>query len=88
MGCTWNEPANYAVGSFDQCDGLEGEWPGVYSGSTWYQGVKPTPKAQKAGKSSNCRNYASISNGPAIKTPTKRSLETQVVRSADWEADM
>ncbi|PWZ01007.1 hypothetical protein BCV70DRAFT_159345 [Testicularia cyperi] len=89
MGCFWNEPANYQPGVFEQCDGTEGAWPGVYSGSTWYQGVKPTPKAQAAGSSSNCRFYPSISNGPAVKTPSKRSvMATQVRRSPDWEEDM
>ncbi|ETS61176.1 carbohydrate-binding module family 13 protein [Moesziomyces aphidis] len=88
MGCMWNEPANYDAGVFEQCDGIEGQWPGVYSGSTWYQGVRPTPAAQPAGKSSNCRYYPSISNGPAIKTPSKRSvMATQVKRSPEWEED-
>lgn len=87
MGCYWNEPASYKKGSFDQCDGTEGQWPGVYSGSTWYQGQKPTPPAQKPGKSSNCRAYPTIKNGNAVKVPAKRSLETQVVRAADWEMD-
>ena len=89
MGCMWNEPANYDRGVFEQCDGIEGQWPGVYSGSTWYQGVKPTPPAQPAGASSNCRYYPSISNGPAIKTPSKRSvMATQVKRAPEWEGDM
>jgi len=59
MGCFWNEPANYDHG-FEQCDGTEGEWPGVYSGSTWYQGQNPTPAAQTAGKSSNCVARATV----------------------------
>ncbi|PWN53882.1 hypothetical protein IE53DRAFT_309429 [Violaceomyces palustris] len=87
MGCFWNEPANYDVGVFEQCDGESGAWPGVYSGSTWYQGVKPTPKAQPAGKSSQCRSYPSISNGPAVKVPSKRAMETVLARSPEWDAD-
>jgi hypothetical protein len=88
MGCAWNEPANYHDGTFEQCDGTEGDWPGVYHGSTWYQGVKPTPNAQPAGKSSNCREYKSISNGPAVKIPSKRGMETAVARAPEWVGDM
>ncbi|EPQ31712.1 uncharacterized protein PFL1_01045 [Pseudozyma flocculosa PF-1] len=88
MGCQWNEPANYEPGVFEQCDGTQGQWPGVYGGSTWYQGQNPTPAAQPAGQSSNCRYYPSISTGKAVKTPSKRSIETQVKRAPEWEADM
>lgn len=89
MGCYWNEPSTrgYHKG-FDQCDGTEGEWPGVYSGSTWYQGVNPTPPAQAPGTTSNCRTYNTISNGPAVKTPSKRSMATMVARGADWDSDL
>ncbi|UZJ51906.1 hypothetical protein CBS101457_001226 [Exobasidium rhododendri] len=87
MGCYWNEPANYAKGVFEQCDGTEGEWPGVYNGSTFYQGNKKTPAAQAAGSSSDCRSYASISTGPAAKVPSKRSMQTAVARSPEWVSD-
>lgn len=87
MGCEWNEPANYKKGSFDQCDGTEGQWPGVYSGSTWYQGQKPTPNAQAPGQSSNCRAYPSLVQGKAVKVPSKRAIamETRVARRAEFE---
>jgi hypothetical protein len=87
MGCYWNEPANYNSGQFEQCDGTEGQWPGVYSGSTWYQGQKPTPPAQKAGKSSNCRQYPTVSQGPAAVLPKRDVQATQVARAvaADFE---
>lgn len=79
-------PLHHSV--WEQCDGTEGQWPGVYSGSTWYQGVKPTPAAQPAGQSSNCRAYPSISNGPAAKLPSKRaSFATMVPRAAELEFD-
>lgn len=83
MGCYWNEPANYNSGQFEQCEGTEGEWPGVYSGSTWYQGQKPTPPAQTPGSSSNCRQYATVSQGPAAKTPVAKRevMATQVARA-------
>ncbi|PWN36029.1 uncharacterized protein FA14DRAFT_160935 [Meira miltonrushii] len=87
MGCDWNEPADYRRGSFDQCDGTEGQWPGVYSGSTWYQGVNPTPPAQAPGSSSNCRAVPSLVQGKAIKVPSKRAeaMETRVARRAEWD---
>ncbi|CAO1617676.1 unnamed protein product [Jaminaea pallidilutea] len=81
MGCYWNEPANYDRGSFDQCDGTEGQWPGVYSGSTFYQGQKHTPGPQKPGKSSNCRHYASLTAGGApvlIPGSRRQAVETAV----------
>lgn len=69
MGCEWNEPANYDGGVWEECDGEPGEWPGVYSGSTWYQGQSPTPSAQPAGASSNCKSHASVSTGHASRVP-------------------
>ena len=86
MGCFWNEPASYSSNVFEQCDGTEGQWPGVYSGSTFYQGQKHTPGPQAPGASSNCRKYASISNGPAAKLP-RRSMQTAVARSLEWSSD-
>lgn len=83
MGCYWNEPANYSKGVFEQCDGQEGAWPGVYNGSTFYQGQKKTPGPQAAGKSSNCQSYASISNGAGV----KRSMQTVVARAPEWHSD-
>ncbi|PWN18630.1 hypothetical protein BCV69DRAFT_301111 [Microstroma glucosiphilum] len=75
MGSQWNHPGNYGKG-FSQCDAADGEWPGVYSGSTFYQGQAHTPAAQKAGKSSNCVSHATISTGKAIHTPYRRSIQS------------
>ncbi|CAO1637155.1 unnamed protein product [Parajaminaea phylloscopi] len=81
MGCYWNEPGNYNSGSWDQCDGTEGEWPGVYKGSTFYQGQKKTPGPQTPGKSSNCRAYPSLtSGGKAILTPGSRRQLMETAR--------
>ncbi|PWN28730.1 hypothetical protein BDZ90DRAFT_129162 [Jaminaea rosea] len=81
MGCYWNEPANYNAGSWDQCDGTEGEWPGVYHGSTFYQGQKHTPGPQTPGKSSNCRAYPSLtSGGDAIKKPGSKRQVMETAR--------
>ncbi|GAA5866840.1 hypothetical protein JCM8547_003581 [Rhodosporidiobolus lusitaniae] len=69
MGCYWNLPGNYNSGSFDTCAADEvkypmGQYPVVKNGktsiSTWYQGVKPTPSAQPAAKSSQCKSQATI----------------------------
>jgi hypothetical protein len=88
MGCAWNEPANYKSGVFEQCDGTSGHYPGIYGTSTFYQGQKHTPAAQAPGKSSNCRDYSTIANGPAAKIPSKRSMQTAVARSPEWANDM
>ncbi len=74
LGCYWNMPGNYDPGSFDQCDGDNGGFPGIYGTSTFHQGQKPTPDPHPAPASSDCRHYPSVSNGPALKTPTKRSI--------------
>ncbi|KDN42633.1 hypothetical protein K437DRAFT_160008 [Tilletiaria anomala UBC 951] len=87
MGCYWNEPANYNNGQFEQCDGTQGQWPGVYSGSTWYQGQSPTPPAQAAGSSSNCRQYASISNGVAVSIPSSSAASAKATRRAAFDDD-
>ncbi|WFD30361.1 hypothetical protein MSPP1_001379 [Malassezia sp. CBS 17886] len=74
MGSTFNEPGRYKSGHFEDCDGEEGEWPGVYSGSTFHQGQKHTPDAQRAGSSSNCKTFNTVSNGPAAHKPYRRDL--------------
>lgn len=73
MGAQWNHPGNYGSG-FSNCEGLSGHYPGVYSGSTFYQGQANTPGPHKAGKSSNCHSYATISNGGAKVTPYRRMV--------------
>ncbi|CAO1639200.1 unnamed protein product [Sympodiomycopsis kandeliae] len=73
MGAQWNHPGNYGNG-FDNCDADSGDWPGVYHGSTFYQGQKKTPGPQAAGKSSNCLPHATIKNSPAIATPYRRDV--------------
>ncbi|KAH8814760.1 carbohydrate-binding module family 13 protein [Flagelloscypha sp. PMI_526] len=60
MGCYWNMPANYDSGKFESCKGDNDEPMGVYGTSTWHQGVKPTPAAHSAAKSSSCTTYATI----------------------------
>ncbi|WFD34395.1 hypothetical protein MCUN1_001234 [Malassezia cuniculi] len=74
MGAEFNSPAKFKAGGFEDCEGLEGEWPGVYSGSTWHQGMDHTPKPQKPGSSSNCKTYSTVSNAPARYKPYKRSF--------------
>ena len=74
MGSRWNSPGPYKAGKFENCEAEEGEWPGVYNGSTFYQGQGHTPKAQKPGKSSNCRNFNTVKNGEAKQKPYRRAL--------------
>lgn len=71
-------------------DGESGKFPGIYtrkdgSSYTWRrEGATSTPGPQPAGKSSNCRPYPTISNGPAKFPPQKReaasSMQTVVAR--------
>lgn len=72
MGASFNSPGKYDEGSFEDCEGEEGEWPGVYSGSTFYQGQDQTPDAQKAGATSNCKSYSTVSNRAVNDKPYRR----------------
>jgi hypothetical protein len=63
MGCEWNMPANYSPGKFESCKADNDLPMGVYGTSTWHQGVKPTPAAHPAAKSSSCTPYPSITAG-------------------------
>ncbi|CAD6901304.1 unnamed protein product [Tilletia controversa] len=81
QGSSWNEPANYDDGTFEDCVGTEGHYPGVYTlknghTSTWYQEVKPTPPAQPAGSSSMCTQYVTVSNGQGLK---RRDQERELI---------
>ena len=67
MGSYFNEPGRYAAGSFENCDADPGHFPGVYHGSTFWQGQDHTPAPHKPGSSSNCHSYSSVSNGYAVK---------------------
>ena len=67
MGCYWNMPANYDSGVFEECDANVGEPMGVYGGSTWYQGVSPTPGPHNPPASSNCAAIPTVSVSPQRK---------------------
>lgn len=67
MGSYFNEPGRYEAGSFENCDADPGHFPGVYHGSTFWQGQDHTPGPHKPGSSSNCHSYSSVSNGYAVK---------------------
>jgi hypothetical protein len=56
-------PANYDVGVFESCDGVDGEPMGVYNGSTFYQGQPSTPAAHPAPPSSNCVSTSTVGVG-------------------------
>ncbi|WFD01975.1 hypothetical protein MOBT1_000656 [Malassezia obtusa] len=66
MGSYFNEPGNYQAGSFEDCDAEAGHFPGIYRGSTFWQGQNHTPGPHKPGKSSNCKSFGSVSNGRAV----------------------
>ncbi|CAD6931005.1 unnamed protein product [Tilletia controversa] len=71
----WNHPGTYRDGTFEQCDGQEGAMPGRYikheTTSVFRQEDGSHPSGQAPGATSNCREYASISNGPAAYVPGK-----------------
>jgi hypothetical protein len=69
MGCSWNMPANYDAGKFENCDADNDLPMGVYGTSTWFQGVKPTPAPHPAAKSSNCKTIPS----PTVVAAKRRS---------------
>lgn len=68
MGSYFNEPGRYKEGTFEDCEGTDGDWPGVYHGSTFYQGQASTPPAQKPGSTSKCHTFHTVRNGVAPKT--------------------
>ncbi|KAF9015835.1 hypothetical protein BDZ89DRAFT_1076131 [Hymenopellis radicata] len=40
MGCEWNMPANYAAGTFEQCEGDSGEPMGIYGGLRSFKAMR------------------------------------------------
>ncbi|KAE8214978.1 hypothetical protein CF327_g1708 [Tilletia walkeri] len=89
MGAKFSHPGDYGAG-FDQCHGEDGQFPGWYrhkkvvdgttsiSSSFFWQGDPHTPAPHKPGKSSECKTYTTIKNGPAKVLPTARGLEPEV----------
>lgn len=68
MGCQWvmaiDEDDYYNMNKFESCEGDIAAPPGVYGGSTWYQGQNPTPSAPAFyPKKSNCHTWDTIANG-------------------------
>ncbi|KAK0525724.1 hypothetical protein OC834_005063 [Tilletia horrida] len=84
MGARFSHPGNYGEG-FDQCDSDDGHFPGWYrktvtvsgtksfSSSFFWQGDAHTPKPHKPGKTSECKTYKTVHNGPAKVLPTARA---------------
>jgi hypothetical protein len=73
MGCEWNMPGNYDIGSFTSCQADNGAPMGVYGGtSTWDSNCQHTacaggtPPAQDPPSSSLCSSVGSISNQAAV----------------------
>lgn len=83
MGCYWNLPGSYAKGSFDTCKANDVAMPmGEYKlangqNSTWYQGVKPTPAAQRPAASSKCAKVTSVAG---FAYPTKKATVARVTK--------
>ena len=71
MGCDWNMPGNYNGGVFETCLGESDTPMGIYSangqgwGSTWSQGIKPTPPPSPAAPSSMCVTIPNLAQSVA-----------------------
>ncbi|KAF5346397.1 hypothetical protein D9758_012759 [Tetrapyrgos nigripes] len=65
MGCTWNMPANYDAGIFENCEGDSGEPMGIYGGSTFHQGDGNTPAPHPIPSSSQCAKLSTVGDGVA-----------------------
>jgi len=79
MGCSWNMPANYDAGTFENCEGDSDQPMGVYGTSTWYQGVSPTPAPHPAAPSSNCQALPTVSVSPAKRRRDNGGFEKRFV---------
>lgn len=77
MGCYWNMPANYDVGTYESCKADNALPAGIYGTSTWHQGQSPTPAAHPAPASSQCQTFPTIGVTPLRK---KRDVEKVVAR--------
>ncbi|SPO24442.1 uncharacterized protein UTRI_03710 [Ustilago trichophora] len=75
MGAYWNtNGGKFQKGSFEDCQGDSGEFVGIYGQSTFRQGQRKTPAAHKPAASYNCKQYKTVSNGPAPQKPYKRHI--------------
>ena len=75
MGAYFNSNrGKFQKGVFEDCQGDSGKFPGVYKGSTFYQGQAKTPAPHKAAPSSNCREYKTVRNGPAPQKAYRRMV--------------
>ncbi|CEH17266.1 hypothetical protein CBOM_03323 [Ceraceosorus bombacis] len=80
-GCAWNMPSlnGYEAGKFEQCEGDEGELPGVYDGVKWRResGIA-TPDPHPAPAVYNCRQKTTLGYGKPAKVipgqPSQRSF--------------
>ncbi|KAE8260062.1 hypothetical protein A4X13_0g572 [Tilletia indica] len=90
QGSHWNHPGKYSNGVFEQCDGQRGKMPGRYtktiSGkvttSIFSQGDGSKPSGQAPGATSNCKKYATISQGTAAYVPTKSASTSKSIATA------
>ncbi|KAL9932776.1 hypothetical protein V8E36_008475 [Tilletia maclaganii] len=86
QGSHWNSPGKYENGNFEQCDGLEGNPPGRYpkngTTSVFHQGDGSNPPPQAPGATSNCRKYATISQGPAASPPVPKKTTTKAASTS------
>ncbi|KAJ7583641.1 carbohydrate-binding module family 13 protein [Mycena floridula] len=64
VGCRWNMPGDYSKNVFEDCEGDDTLPAGIYGTSTFHQGAKSTPKAHKAGATSNCVPTTSVASSP------------------------
>ncbi|ORY30800.1 hypothetical protein BCR39DRAFT_528410 [Naematelia encephala] len=64
LSCDFTVPGDSSAGSFTDClSDPTDEEPGVYDGSTFYQGASSTPAPHPAGATSACTTYSTIGGG-------------------------
>lgn len=75
MGAYYNtNGAKFQKGVFEDCEGESGPFVGIYGTSTFRQGQKKTPAAHRPAASSDCKQYKTVSNGPAPQKAYRRSV--------------
>ncbi|WVQ76916.1 hypothetical protein IAR50_006595 [Cryptococcus sp. DSM 104548] len=80
LGCEFTIPGS-TDDTFDTCLGSPtDEAPGVYDGTTFYQGDATTPAPHPAGATSDCQVYSSVGGGNVAKREQREVVERNDVR--------
>lgn len=90
LGC-WAIPGSFESG-FDTCEAAVIEAPGVYGGSTFYQGDASTPAAHAPGATSKCTSYSTVGGatitGNALPSQTGPTASGSVLASVSGSASL